>query len=35
MDDIGGLPQPSDCPHLNGKCPGELEEDEDEGEVFA
>lgn len=20
MDDCGGLPQPSSCPHLNGEC---------------
>lgn len=30
MDDCGGLPQPSSCPHLNGECDADDEWDEDE-----
>ena len=28
MDDIGGLPQPDDCPHLNGHCDSAEDDDE-------
>lgn len=26
-DDTGGLPQPDDCPHLNGECAADIELD--------
>lgn len=29
-DDTGGLPQPTDCPHLNGKCEADENEDWEE-----